>query len=71
MFSRRCACADAESSYTDDPASGDKPSKAKKQKQKQKGTYAPQRLLSAVCKVAPHFKVPAMCYLNHPHVCNA
>ncbi|KAL0037457.1 hypothetical protein WJX79_008841 [Trebouxia sp. C0005] len=45
---------DAESSHTDDPASGDKPSKAKKQKQK--GAYAPQRLLSAVCKVAPHFK---------------
>ncbi len=64
MISRHCACADADSSHTDDPASGDKPSKAKKQKQK--GAYAPQRLLSAVCKVAPHFKVPIvrLCHLS-------
>ncbi|KAL0036465.1 hypothetical protein WJX77_008836 [Trebouxia sp. C0004] len=45
---------DAESLHTDDPSSGDKPNKANKQKQK--GAYAPQRLLSAVCRVAPHFK---------------
>ena len=51
----------------------DKPGKAKKQKQR--GCYAPQRLLTAVCKLAPHFKVPTvlsgpqMCLVTHSPVC--
>ena len=49
---------DQEQPAADEKGASDKPSKAKKQKQK--GVYAPQRLLSAVCKVAPHFKVTTM-----------
>ncbi len=62
------AYADAESTLADDktPSASDKPSKVKKQKQK--GVYAPQRLLSAVCKVAPHFKVTNKMMLEpEPH----
>ena len=40
-------------------AAGKGEDKRKAKKQKQKGCYAPQRLLTAVCKVAPHFKVKA------------
>lgn len=49
-----CGCAEPEEGAVGSKGE-DKPSKAKKQKQR--GCYAPQRLLTAVCKVAPHFKV--------------
>ena len=44
-------------------ASNEKPGKTKKQKQK--GAYSPQRLHTAVCKFAPHFKA---CICMHARV---
>lgn len=62
--------ADQEQGLTEAAGPSEKPGKAKKQKQK--GAYAPQRLLSAVCKVAPHFKVniTTLC-VAHRHETNA
>ena len=50
----------AEPSAAADDTLGGKPNKAKKQKTK--GSYAPQRLHTAVCKHAPHFKASHTAY---------